>query len=340
MAVEVELPQTREDKVKASERAVELINKDLGKGSIFSMGSKVGLAVPVVPTGIYQIDNDLLGCGGFPRGRMVELLGENGGGKSTLALMTVASAQRAGGLAAYIDMENALDPSYAAKLDVNVEEMLVSQPSTAEEAFEITQRLAESGAFSVIVIDSVAALTSRAEMEGDFGTANVASTARLMTQALRKLIGIVNKSQVLLIFINQIRASFSMNFGGASSVSTPGGKALKFYVSQRVQITRIGQVKGSGEEVVGNRTLLKCIKNRLASPFRQVEVDLMYGVGFDREGSLLDAAIEKKVVVQSGSWFSYKGTKLGQGRPAAKKFIAEADNYSKIEKEIMEARTK
>ena len=295
------------------------IDKQFGKGSIMRMGEKGSMAVEAIPTGALALDL-ALGVGGLPRGRVVEIFGPESSGKSTLAMHVVAEAQRNGGICAYIDAEHAMDPVYAKAIGVDIDQLLISQPDTGEQALEITDMLIRSGALDVVVIDSVAALTPRAEIEGEMGDTHVGLQARLMSQALRKLTSNLNKSNTIAVFINQLREKIGVMFG--SPEMTPGGRALKFYSSVRLDIRRIESIK-DGTEVVGNRTRVKVVKNKVAPPFRQAEFDIMYGKGISREGSLLDLSVEMGIVKKSGAWFTYEGEQLGQGRENAKVFLAE-----------------
>jgi len=299
--------------------ALGQIEKQFGKGSVMKMGDKGSMAVESIPTGALALDI-ALGIGGLPRGRVVEIYGPESSGKSTLAMHVVAEAQRNGGVCAYVDAEHAMDPVYAAKIGVDVDELLISQPDTGEQALEISDMLIRSGAIDVLVVDSVAALTPRAEIEGEMGDTHVGLQARLMSQALRKLTGNLNKSQTICIFINQLREKIGVMFG--SPETTPGGRALKFYSSVRLDIRRIESIK-DGVEVVGNRTRVKIVKNKVAPPFRQAEFDIMYGKGISREGSLLDIGVEHDIVKKSGAWYTYEGEQLGQGRENAKAFLTE-----------------
>jgi len=299
--------------------ALGQIEKQFGKGSVMKMGDKGTMAVESIPTGALALDI-ALGIGGLPRGRVVEIYGPESSGKSTLAMHVVAEAQRNGGVCAYVDAEHAMDPVYAAKIGVDVDELLISQPDTGEQALEISDMLIRSGAIDVLVVDSVAALTPRAEIEGEMGDTHVGLQARLMSQALRKLTGNLNKSQTICIFINQLREKIGVMFG--SPETTPGGRALKFYSSVRLDIRRIESIK-DGVEVVGNRTRVKIVKNKVAPPFRQAEFDIMYGRGISREGSLLDIGVEHDIVKKSGAWYTYEGEQLGQGRENAKAFLTE-----------------
>ena len=299
--------------------ALGQIEKQFGKGSVMKMGDKGTMAVESIPTGALALDI-ALGIGGLPRGRVVEIYGPESSGKSTLAMHVVAEAQRNGGICAYVDAEHAMDPVYAAKIGVDVDELLISQPDTGEQALEISDMLVRSGAIDVLVVDSVAALTPRAEIEGEMGDSHVGLQARLMSQALRKLTANLNKTQTICIFINQLREKIGVMFG--SPETTPGGRALKFYSSVRLDIRRIESIK-DGVEVVGNRTRVKIVKNKVAPPFRQAEFDIMYGKGISREGSLLDIGVEHDIVKKSGAWYTYEGEQLGQGRENAKAFLTE-----------------
>ena len=299
--------------------ALSQIEKQYGKGSVMKMSDKGSMAVESISTGALALDI-ALGIGGLPRGRVVEIFGPESSGKSTLAMHAVAEAQRNGGICAYIDAEHAMDPTYAANIGVDVDELLISQPDTGEQALEITDMLIRSGAIDIVVIDSVAALTPRAEIEGEMGDSHVGLQARLMSQALRKLTGNLNKSDTICIFINQLREKIGVMFG--SPETTPGGRALKFYSSVRLDIRRIEAIK-DGVEVVGNRTRVKVVKNKMAAPFKQAEFDIMYGKGISREGSLVDIGVEMEIVKKSGAWYTYEGEQLGQGRENAKTFLTE-----------------
>ncbi len=303
----------------ALDNALAQIDKQFGKGSIMRLGEKGHVGVAAISTGALALDI-ALGIGGLPRGRVVEVYGPESSGKSTLAMHVVAEAQRNGGTCAYIDAEHAMDPVYAAAIGVNVDELLISQPDTGEQALEIADMLVKSGALDVVVIDSVAALVPRAEIEGDMGDTHVGLQARLMSQALRKLTANLNRTNTVMVFINQLREKIGVMFG--SPETTPGGRALKFYSSVRLDIRRIEAIK-DGPEVVGNRTRVKVVKNKVAAPFRQAEFDIMYGKGISREGSLLDVGVELGIVKKSGAWFTYEGEQLGQGRENAKKFLTE-----------------
>jgi recombination protein RecA len=304
---------------KALEMAMAQIEKHYGKGAVMRMGDKAEMSVETIPTGALALDL-ALGVGGLPRGRVVEVYGPESSGKSTLAMHVVAEAQRNGGICAYVDAEHAMDPTYARAIGVDVDELLISQPDTGEQALEITDMLIRSGALDVVVIDSVAALTPRAEIEGEMGDTHVGLQARLMSQALRKLTANLNRSNTICLFINQLREKIGVMFG--SPETTPGGRALKFYSSVRLDIRRIESIK-DGAEVVGNRTRVKVVKNKLAAPFRQAEFDIMYGKGISREGSLLDVGVDLGLIKKSGAWFTYEGEQLGQGRENAKVFLAE-----------------
>jgi recombination protein RecA len=307
------------DREKALEMALGQIEKQFGKGAVMKMGEKGSMAIESIPTGALSLDL-ALGIGGLPRGRVTEIYGPESSGKTTLALHVVAEAQRNGGICAYVDAEHAMDPIYAKAIGVDVDQLLISQPDTGEQALEITDMLVRSGAIDVIVIDSVAALTPRAEIEGDMGDTHVGLQARLMSQALRKLTGNLNKSNTICIFINQLREKIGVMFG--SPETTPGGRALKFYSSIRLDIRRIESIK-DGAEVVGNRTRVKVVKNKVASPFKQAEFDIMYSKGISREGSLLDMGVDLGIIKKSGAWFTYEGEQLGQGRENAKNFLSE-----------------
>ena len=304
---------------KALDMALAQIDKQFGKGSIMRMGEKGTMAIEAVPTGALALDI-ALGVGGVPRGRVVEIYGPESSGKSTLAMHIVAEAQRNGGICAYIDAEHAMDPVYARAIGVDIDQLLISQPDTGEQALEIADMLIRSGALDIVVIDSVAALTPRAEIEGEMGDTHVGLQARLMSQALRKLTANLNKSHTIAIFINQLREKIGVMFG--SPETTPGGRALKFYSSVRMDIRRIESIK-DGAEVVGSRTRVKVVKNKVAPPFKQAEFDIMYGKGISREGSVLDLAVELGVVKKSGAWFTYDGEQMGQGRENAKNYLME-----------------
>jgi recombination protein RecA len=309
--------------------ALQQIHKDFGEGSIMRLGANQHMDVEVIPTGNILIDR-ALGVGGFPRGRIVEIFGPESSGKTTLTLTVIAQAQKRGGLAAFIDVEHALDPIYARKLGVNVDELLVSQPSSGEEALRICETLVRSNALDVIVLDSVAALVTKAELEGEIGDTTVGAQARLMSAALRKLTALISKASTVCIFTNQIREKIGVMFGNPET--TPGGKALKFYASVRCDIRRIGAIKIADGTVTGNRTKLKMVKNKVAPPFTEAEFDIMYNEGISSTGALLDLALEKGIVEKRGSWLSYKGSQLAQGRDAAKEILkGNEELYNEIE---------
>ena len=328
--------QPRNDRTKAIELAVTQIEKQFGKGAIMRLGqSSAALSTPCISTGSISIDY-ALGIGGVPRGRVIEIFGPEASGKTTLALQVIAEAQKGGGLAAFVDAEHALDSSYAAKLGVQLDDLLVSQPDNGEQALEIVEVLVRSGGVDVIVVDSVAALVPRSEIEGEMGEAQMGLQARLMSQALRKLTGVVAKSKTSLIFINQLREKIGVMFGNPET--TTGGRALKFYTSVRIDIRRIGSIK-DGDVVVGGRTRVKIVKNKVAPPFRQAEFDIMYGKGISRAGDLLDLAVERKIIDKSGTWFSYESERLGQGRENVKHYLDEhpalfATIETKVRKEL------
>ncbi len=306
------------ERMKAIEMAVGQIEKQFGKGSIMRLGQKDAVtAIPAISTGSVSLDY-ALGIGGVPRGRVVEIFGPESSGKTTLSLQVIAEAQKLGGMAAFVDAEHALDAQYAQKLGVDLENLLVSQPDNGEQALEIVEVLVRSGGVDVVVVDSVAALVPRAEIEGEMGEAQMGLQARLMSQALRKLTGVVSKSKTCLIFINQLREKIGVMFGNPET--TTGGRALKFYASVRIDIRRIGAIK-DGDVVVGGRTRVKVVKNKVAPPFREAEFDVMYGEGISREGDLLDLAVDRKIVEKSGTWFAFSGERLGQGRENVKQFL-------------------
>ncbi|XEC97180.1 recombinase RecA [Paenibacillus tarimensis] len=319
------------DRRAALEMALRQIEKQFGKGSIMKLGEQAGMQVEVVPSGSLALDI-ALGIGGLPRGRIIEVYGPESSGKTTVALHAIAEVQRIGGQAAFIDAEHALDPLYASKLGVNIDELLLSQPDTGEQALEIAEALVRSGAVDIIVIDSVAALVPKAEIEGEMGDSHVGLQARLMSQALRKLSGAISKSKVIAIFINQLREKVGVMFGNPET--TPGGRALKFYSSVRLEVRRVETIK-QGNEMVGNRTRIKVVKNKVAPPFKQAEIDIMYGEGISKEGSLVDIGTEMEIVQKSGAWFSYNGERLGQGRENAKQYLKDHPEIAQvIEKEI------
>jgi len=322
------------DKAKAVETAVTQIERQFGKGSIMKLGSRPVVSAPVVPTGALSLDR-ALGVGGLPRGRVIEIFGPESSGKTTLALHAVAEAQRQDGIAAFIDAEHALDIAYARRLGVNCDELLVSQPDTGEQALEIADMLVRSGAIDVIVIDSVAALVPRAEIEGEMGDAHMGLQARLMSQALRKLTGTIGKTMTCVIFINQIRMKIGIVFGNPET--TTGGNALKFYASVRLDIRKTGAIK-EGQDIVGNRTKVRVVKNKMAPPFKEAEFDIMYGDGISREGDLLDIGADAGIIEKSGAWYSFDGERIGQGRENAKKFLKDnLDLYDKLSKRVKAA---
>ena len=324
------------DNLPERERAVKLvlsqIDKQFGKGSVMRLGSRETITDGmVIPTGSLSFDT-ALGVGGMPRGRVIEIFGPESSGKTTLALHIIAEAQKMGGMAAFVDAEHALDAVYAGKLGVDVDNLLVSQPDSGEQALEISEMLVRSGALDVCIIDSVAALVPRAELEGEMGDSHMGLQARLMSQALRKLTGIVSKSKTCLIFINQIREKIGVMFGNPET--TTGGRALKFYSSIRVDVRRIAAIK-DGDEITGNRTKVKIVKNKVASPFRQAEFDILYGLGISKEGDLLDLGVEKGIVEKSGAWYSIKGERMGQGRENARQFLIDNETVQiQIEDEL------
>ncbi len=319
------------DREKSLDNALAQIEKQFGKGSVMKMGDDVAQKVAAIPTGALSLDL-ALGIGGLPRGRVVEIYGPESSGKTTVALHAVAEAQKAGGIAAFIDAEHALDPTYARALGVDINELLVSQPDTGEQALEIADMLIRSSAVDIVVIDSVAALTPRAEIEGEMGDTHVGLQARLMSQALRKIAGSLNRSKTTAVFINQLREKIGVMFG--SPETTPGGRALKFYSSVRLDVRRIESLK-DGTDVVGNRVRVKVVKNKVAPPFRQAEFDIMYGEGISREGSLLDVGVEESIIRKAGAWYTYEGEQLGQGRENSRNFLKEhTDIALEIEKKV------
>ena len=321
------------EKKKALEMAMSQIEKQFGKGSVMKLGEFKAMEVEAIPTGALSLDI-ALGIGGVPRGSIIEIYGPESSGKTTLALHVVAEAQKLGGEAAFIDAEHALDPVYAKHLGVDIENLIVSQPDTGEQALEIAEALVRSGAIDVIVVDSVAALVPKAEIDGDMGDSHIGLQARLMSQALRKLAGAINKSKSIIIFINQLREKVGVMFGNPET--TPGGRALKFYASVRLDIRKIENIKQDGE-VVGNRAKVKVIKNKVAPPFREAEFDIVYGKGISKEGNILDLAVNLDIIEKSGSWFSYNGERIGQGRENVKQYLAENPKLlNEIEQKIRE----
>jgi recombination protein RecA len=324
----------KQEKLRALETALGQIERQFGKGAVMRLGERPQIRVNVIPSGSIALDA-ALGVGGVPRGRVIEIYGPESSGKTTLALHIIANAQATGGLAAFIDAEHALDPDYAGKLGVKIDDLLIAQPDFGEQALEIAETLIRSGSVDVIVVDSVAALVPRAELEGEMGDAQMGLQARLMSQALRKLAGIVSKSNTSLVFINQVREKIGVMFGNPET--TTGGRALKFYASVRIDIRRTSSLK-QGDEVIGNRTKAKVVKNKVAAPFRSAEFDILYGEGISRIGELLDLGVEHRIVQKSGSWYSYGETRIGQGRDAARTFMLENPAQAKeIESKIREA---
>src|SRR3984893_8970464 len=321
-----------DERAKAIDLAFAQIEKQFGKGSIMRLGSKEAIVpIAVIPTGAISFDA-ALGVGGFPRGRVVEIFGPESSGKTTITLQIIAEAQKMGGMAAFVDAEHALDPGYAKKLGVDVDNLLVSQPDSGEQALEITEALVRSGAIDVLVVDSVAALVPKAELDGEMGDSHVGLQARLMSQALRKLTGTISKSRTALIFINQIREKIGVMFGNPET--TTGGRALKFYSSMRIDIRRIAAIK-EGDVVTGNRTKVKIVKNKVAAPFREAEFDILYGEGISREGDVLDLAVANNIVEKSGAWYSYSGERIGQGRENTRTFLKEnKDIFAKMDAEL------
>src|SRR5213594_534045 len=322
----------REEKKRAMELAIAQIEKQFGKGSIMKLGAtEAPPDVPVIPSGSLGLDL-ALGVGGLPRGRVIEIFGPESSGKTTLALQVIAEAQKTGGMAAFVDAEHALDAQYAQKLGVDLENLLISQPDHGEQALEIAEMLIRSGSVDVVVVDSVAALVPKAEIDGEMGEAQMGLQARLMSQALRKLTGVVSKSKTTLIFINQLREKIGVMFGNPET--TTGGRALKFYASIRIDIRRIASIK-DGDQVIGGRTRVKIVKNKVAPPFREAEFDVMYGEGISKEGDLLDLAVEKRIVEKSGAWFAFAGERLGQGRENVKQFLRDnPSTFKAIEERV------
>ena len=322
---------TQEEKLKALEHALADLDKAFGKGSVMKLGEQAQQSVEVISTGNLELDL-ALGVGGVPRGRVIEIYGPESSGKTTVALHIVAEAQKKGGICAFVDAEHALDPAYAKKLGVNIDELYISQPDTGEQALEIAEALVRSGALDVVVIDSVAALVPKAEIDGEMGDSFVGLQARLMSQALRKLTGIVSKTGTIAIFINQLREKVGVMYGNPET--TPGGRALKFYASVRLDVRRGEQLK-NGSEVVGNRTKVKVVKNKVAPPFRVAEFDIIYGQGISKEGTLLDMAVERDIIHKSGAWFSYKDQRIGQGRENTRQYLKDnPDIAAEIDAEI------
>ena len=329
----LEMPKTEDEKKKALESAIAQIEKKYGAGAVMKMGQKSVLNVSTISTGSMTLDM-ALGIGGAPRGRIVEVYGPESSGKTTVALHIAAEAQKAGGTVAFIDVEHALDPVYAEALGVNIDEMLVSQPDSGEQALEIAEALVRSGSIDCIVLDSVAAMVTKAEIDGDMGDTHVGQLARLMSQAMKKLTSVISKSNCVAVFINQVREKIGVMYGNPET--TPGGRALKFYASVRIEVRRGEQIK-NGAEVIGNRTKCKVVKNKLAPPFKECEFDIMYGKGISRVGEVLDMAVDLDVIKKGGAWFSYGDTKIGQGRDNAKEWLlANPDIMSEIEKQIRE----
>lgn len=322
-----------EEKRKALSIAMSQIEKQFGKGSIMRLGDQKTIKMEVIPTGSLSLDI-ALGIGGFPRGRIIEIYGPESSGKTTVALHAIAETQKRNGIAAFIDAEHALDPNYAKNLGVDVDNLIVSQPDTGEQALEIAEALVRSGAVDIIVVDSVAALVPKAEIEGEMGDSHVGLQARLMSQALRKLAGAINKSRAIVIFINQLREKVGIMFGNPET--TTGGRALKFYSSIRLDVRKVDSIK-QGEDIIGSRTRVKVVKNKVAPPFKQAEFDIMYGKGISNEGNVLDVGVEANIINKSGAWFSYGDIRLGQGRENAKQFLLENPNiYEEIERKIRE----
>ncbi len=324
----------RKEKAQAVDMALAQIEKQFGKGAIMKFDEHSKMVIETIPTGSLSLDL-ALGVGGIPKGRIIEVYGPESSGKTTLASHMIAEVQRRKGQAAFIDAEHAFDPEYARKLGVNVDELLISQPDAGEQALDIAETLVKSGGIDIIVIDSVAALTPRAEIEGDMGDSHMGLHARLMSQALRKLTGVISRSNTTVVFINQIRMKIGVMFG--SPETTTGGNALKFYASVRLDIRRVAQIK-DGDAVIGNRTRVKVVKNKVAPPFKLAEFDIMYGAGISREGDILDLSVTHEIVAKSGSWFEYAGQKLGQGREAAKQFLKDNPKVAaEVEKKVREA---
>ncbi len=322
-----------EDRLRALETTLSALNKQFGKGTVMKLGDKTTMQVDSVPTGCLELDL-ALGVGGIPRGRIVEVYGPESSGKTTVALHIVAEVQNKGGTAAFIDAEHALDPKYASALGVNIEELYISQPNTGEDALEIAEALIRSGAIDIVVVDSVAALVPRAEIEGEMGDSFVGTQARLMSQAMRKLTGVTAKTNAIALFINQIREKVGVIYGNPET--TPGGRALKFYSSVRLEVRRGEQLK-NGADVIGNRTKVKVVKNKVAPPFKTAEFDLLYGQGISKEGTILDMAVQRDIIQKSGAWFSYKDQRIGQGRDNARQFLKDNPDIAKEVEDIIRA---
>lgn len=324
----------KDEKKAALDAALKKIEKNFGKGAVMRMGEKADTQISTVPTGSLALDA-AIGVGGYPRGRIIEIYGPESSGKTTVALHAVAEVQKRGGTAAYIDAENAMDPAYAEALGVDIDSLILSQPNTGEEGLQIADTLISSGAIDIVVVDSVAALVPRAEIEGEMGDAHVGLQARLMSQALRKLSGTISKTKTIAIFINQIREKVGVMFGNPET--TPGGRALKFYSTVRLEVRRAEQIKQSGE-VIGNRAKIKVVKNKVAPPFKVAEVDIMYGKGISQSGELLDMAADKDIINKAGSWYSYKSERIGQGRENAKKYLEDhPDIYQEVQEQVRQA---
>ena len=324
----------KQQKINALQAAMGQIERQFGKGAIMRMGDRAIERVEVIPTGSILLDN-ALGIGGLPRGRVVEIYGPESSGKTTLTLQAIAQCQKKGGIAAFIDAEHALDPIYAAKLGVDVESLLLSQPDTGEQGLEIAEKLTESGAVDLIVIDSVAALTPKAELEGDMGDSLPGLQARLMSQALRKLTGVIKRTNTTVIFINQLRMKIGVMMPGQSPETTTGGNALKFYASVRLDIRRIGAIK-KGDDIIGNQTKIKVVKNKLAPPFKQIVTEILYGAGISREGEIIDLAVEHKIIDKAGAWYSYGSERIGQGKENTREYLKQNPaTLAKIEAELL-----
>lgn len=327
---------TANEKTQALDRALAALDKQFGRGTVMKLGEQTKMQVDVIPTGCIELDL-ALGVGGIPRGRIIEIFGPESSGKTTVALHLIAETQKLGGLAAFIDAEHALDPAYAKRLGVNIDELYISQPNTGEDALEIAEALVRSGAIEIVVIDSVAALVPRAEIDGEMGDSFVGLQARMMSQAMRKLAGVVSKTGAITVFINQLREKVGVMYGNPEV--TPGGRALKFYASVRLDVRRGEQLK-NGTEIIGNRTKVKVVKNKVAPPFRIAEFDLLYGHGISRESSILDMAVERDIIQKSGAWFSYNDARIGQGRDNARKFLVDNPETAKEVEEAIRASIK